>query len=90
MQPMTATGRPDRAGSIDAPNRRAENEKTSVVPAGQDARRMSFARALSRVLRTAPGPMHDQYSREVVIPGMGTGYLPSGPGCNGAGESSVS
>ncbi len=34
--------------------------------------------------------MHDQYSREVVIPGMGTGYLPSGPGCNGAGESSVS
>ena len=27
-----------------------------------------------------------QYSRSVTIPGWGTGYLPSGPACNGAGE----
>ncbi len=35
--------------------------------------------------RTGP-----QYSRLVMIPGCGTGYLPSGPACTGAGESIVS
>ena len=28
-----------------------------------------------------------QYSRSVTMPGCGTGYLPSGPACKGAGES---
>jgi hypothetical protein len=31
-----------------------------------------------------------QYSRLLVMPGIGTGYLPSGPHCNGASEFSVS
>lgn len=31
-----------------------------------------------------------EYSRLVVTPGIGMGYLPSGPACNGAGPSVIS
>lgn len=47
----------------------------------------SFSYACSCAVPLKPKP---QYSRSFVIPGSGTGYLPSGPGFSGAGESMVS
>lgn len=42
------------------------------------------------LLLCVPPRPKPQYSRSFVIPGSGTGYLPSGPGFKGAGESMVS